>query len=211
MKVTADSSKLLERLAKVQKNFRSNLDSELNKAGGKFLNNAERRFSSHFSGGKFASVLSAIKNAGVEVKQTADGETTLFVADMDTLDRESILPPTKATGNVFHFWRILHEGAGMLAQTNNPHIFDAQKRSSPYPIFAIVQTTALEPLFSPGRHPPFMELIALEGQGVIIRRHEGFSGHQWFIRNLDLFDEDRTVIDKGVESAINKTIRQSEN
>ena len=73
----------------------------------------------------------------------------------DILDRETTLAPAKATGNVFHFWRILHEGAGLSANANNPHIFDASKRSDPYPILAVVQTTALEPLFGPGKHPPY--------------------------------------------------------
>ena len=37
-------------------------------------------------------------------------------------------------------------------------------------------------------------------------KHEGFTGHEWFLRNLDLFDEDWSVINKAMENVIKEAV-----
>ncbi len=210
MNITIDSQRLQERIKFFVKNISTNIEKELEVAGGKILDQAQQRFSSNFSGGKFSNVLSAIRNSGVKTARSQKGDVMLFIANMDILDRETILPPSKSTGNVFHFWRILHEGAGFLATAKNPKIFGPAGEKIEYPILAIVQTSALEPLFSPGRQAPVLELQILEGQGVIILKHQGFEGHAWFLENAKMFQGDLDLINKAVELGVAKTNKDSQ-
>jgi len=177
----------------------------LRDAGNKILANSQKRFSSHFSGGKTGKVLSAIAASGISVKQTGDTRTTLFVADMDILDAKTALPPTKAEGNLYHLWRLLHAGWGRKGNNANSAIFNKDKRTSDYIAQIIVQTSALEPIFFPGRHAPFFELLNVIGlPGINVIRHPGFKGHEWFLNNLDLFDEDFSFIVKRINQAMQR-------
>ncbi len=177
----------------------------LREAGDKILGNSQKRFSSHFSGGKVATVLNAIKSSGVLVRQSGDFKTTLFVASMDILDSKTALPPTKAEGNLYHLWRLMHAGFGAAGNNTDTDIFNKSKRSSDYIAQIIVQTSALEPIFSPGRHAPFFELLNVIGlPGISVIRHPGFEGHQWFLNNLDLFDEDFNFIIKRMNQAMQR-------
>jgi len=177
----------------------------LRDAGNKILANSQKRFSSRFSGGKTGKVLSAIAASGISVKQTGDTKTTLFVADMDILDAKTALPPTKAAGNLYHLWRLMHAGFGADGNNINKDIFNKRKRSNEYIAQVIVQTSVLEPLFFPGRHAPFFELIVARGlPGITLIRHPGFEGHQWFLNNLDLFDEDFSFIIKRINQAMQR-------
>ncbi len=196
-----------ERSKKYLKIMNEQIAIGLREAGDKILGNSQKRFSSHFSGGKFSNIFSAIRDSGVSIRQSGDGNVTLFAANMDILDSKTALPPTKAEENLYHFWRILHEGSGKLALARNPHIYGGvgKVRSSDYDIQVIVQTNVLEPLFSPGKHAPFFELLQLRGlPGIQVLRHAGFKGHQWFLNNLDLFDEDFNFIIKRMNQAMQR-------
>jgi len=207
MPITIDNTILKKKLRSFKSIFNSELNENLKNAGKRILSNSQNRFSSHFSGSKFSDVLNAIKSSGVKVQQSSDDKTTfLFIADMSILDQKTQLPPTIAQGNIYHFWRILHEGAGLIATATNPHIYISGRKSI-YPIQVILQTSILG--FTAGRQAPFPELLTLEGSGVFVLRHRGFSGHQWFLNNLSLFDSDRLEIDKAVEIAIKNTIKRS--
>ncbi len=202
--------KIINNIPKGSRRYQKVLNSEiaraLHESGNQILANSQKRFSSHFSGGKFASVFQAITDSGVLVRRSSDTKTTLFVANMDVLDSKTALPPSKAEGNIHSFWRILHEGAGMLARAQDTRIFNVNKKTSPYPIQVIVQTSVLEPIFSAGRHAPFFELLNAEGiPGVIVLRHKGFKGHQWFLQNLDLFDADFSLLIKNLNKALRNT------
>ncbi len=191
---------------KFQKILAEQTAKALRESGNQILANSQKRFSSHFSGGKFAAVFSAIKESGILIKRSSDTKTTLFIANMDILDSKTALPPTKAEGNIHNFWRILHEGAGLLARAEDSNIFNVNKKTSPYPIQVIVQTSVLEPIFSPGKHPPFFELLNAEGiPGIIVLRHKGFKGHQWFLQNLDLFDADFKLLIRNLNKALQRT------
>ena len=207
--------KIINNIPTGVRKYQKILDVEVAKAlresGDQILANSQKRFSKHFSGGKFSAIFSAIRESGVLVKQSGDRRTTLFVANMDILDSKTALPPTKAEGNIHNFWRILHEGAGLLARAEDTRIFNVNKKSSPYPIQVIVQTSVLEPIFSPGRHAPFFELLNSEGiPGIVVLRHKGFKGHQWFLQNLDLFDEDFSLLIRNLNKAMRRTETKSQ-
>lgn len=199
--------KIVNNIPKKSRKYLKILDKQVDKAlresGDKILANSQKRFSSNYSGGKSASVLAAIANAGVLVKQSGDGRTTLFIASLDRMDSATAMAPTKAEGNLYHFWRLLHAGWGMRGNDSNKDIFNKAKRSSRYAAQVIVQTSVLEPIYSPGRHAPFFELLSLEGlPGISVIRHPGFRGHEWFVNNLDLFDEDFSFLIKRLNKAL---------
>ena len=199
--------KILNSIPKQSRRYLKIMDEQIAKAmresGGKILANSQKRFSGNYSGGKSAKILSAIENSGVIVKQSGDGKTTLFVASLDRMDSATALAPTKAEGNLYHFWRLLHAGWGMRGNDSNKDIFNKAKRSSLYAAQVIVQTSVLEPLYSAGRHAPFFELLNLEGTpGISVIRHPGFKGHEWFLNNLDLFDEDFSFLVKRLNKAL---------
>lgn len=214
LRLSVDAIRLQKRLDAAVDKFPKELERQLNSSGNQILNKSRNRFSSRFTGPKTSKIAAAIASSGVKVKTTRDEESTLLIADMDQLDKLTRLPPAKSTGNIFHLWRILHEGSGLLAEQNNPHI-SGNSNTPSYNLQVIVQTSVLEPFFSPGRHPPFFELVTLDGiPGIIILRsggghaHQGFTGHQWFLNNLKLFDTDATTIRNAVAKAVKKVLNQ---
>lgn len=204
MEIAIDAKNIKKSIRRLKKEFTSpkgSIQTNVRRAAQMLITRAVSRYRKNFpSRGKGPDVISAIRASGYELITNPAGDIGIMMFDADVLDKNTELSPTLSGGNIFHLWRLLHDG---WTGSNSPGF-----TSDGYPLFVILQLSTLGQNigFPPGRYAPFPELLTLEGNAFVqVVRHPGFSGKEWFLRNGAIFIEDRKL----VEGLLNQSIKQA--
>lgn len=170
----------------------------------------QREFPNRQEGGP--DIISALKHAGSIVEQLPDHDLVLAMFDEEALDRLTRLPPTIVTKSTFSLWRLLRAGFGMLGShdPNKGHI--GRKLKEPYINYILaLQWSSLFQETGVKVHPPWPDLVEMASfrSGLLVIRKKGFEGRDWFLKNGNLFLEDRRLIEAKLENTMNKIFDQS--
>jgi len=168
----------------------------------KIVRNAANRYSNIFKyKGHGPDVEMAIIESGFQIISSSGQDLSILFFPENVLDNLTALPPTVVKGQVYSLWRLLHFGWGRRGR----------KRADDYPLFVIIQTSSIKGL-SPGRYPPFPEILNLEtdNSNVMVIRHPGFKGKEWFLNHGNLFLEDEKTMKENLNKALQKAINKAE-
>lgn len=200
-KFKVDIKRSLKKLNNIEKIVDSEIKKATNDIGKGILQNSIHRYDH-----KNRKVFNAVRQAGFDVRTSSDGKTTILVGNMKVLDNLT-KQTAKATGNEWHVWRILHEGSGPDAKTTNKHIAKKSPKASDWPLIVYVRSADYG--VSPGKYPPFAELVSLEGSpGIFIVRTRGTEGRAWFLENMKLFRQDKDFVQKRIDKALQNVNRR---
>jgi len=201
-----DTRKALRSLTKELTSKKGRFQKSLASGARELNKRAARRYKKEFprsQGRNGPDVRRAILASGFEIVQDASGDISIFMFDEDFLDKFTELPRTKSTRIVYHLWRLLSGGYGRLGSGDVTRGFKGLVRSDDYPLFVIVQDSSIDDI---GVKPPFPELLRLENRGVVVVRSSGFAGREWFLKNGEMFKEDRTLMEETIDKAFNFAI-----